>query len=214
MDLIHFFIDFILHLDAHLPELVAQYGPWIYAILFAIVFCETGLVVTPFLPGDSLLFVAGTVAAAGDMNMAYLTLALYGAAVLGDNLNYWIGRVVGPRVFAWENSRFFNRKGFEKAHSFFEKYGAKALIMARFMPLVRTFMPFTAGVAKMSYGRFMMASVAGGALWVIGLTQAGYHLAQFDFIKKNLSAVILLIIIISLLPGIIAYFRARATKSA
>lgn len=214
MELITHFIDIILHLDAHLAEWVTLYGPWIYAILFAIVFCETGLVVTPFLPGDSLLFVAGTLAAVGGMDITYLTLTLFSAAVLGDNLNYFIGRKIGPQVFRWENSRWFNKAAFEKANSFFEKHGAKALVMARFMPLVRTFMPFTAGVAAMTYARFLTASVGGGVLWVVSLTQAGFWFGNVPFIKNNLSAVILLIIVLSLLPAVIAYWRSRGKTVA
>ena len=153
MDMIHQFIDVVLHLDTHLQAWSAAYGLWIYAILFLIVFCETGLIVTPFLPGDSLLFAAGALAAIGGTDITLTSVVLLVAAVAGDNLNYAIGRQVGQRVFAWENSRFFNRKGFEAAHAFFEKHGAKALVLARFMPIVRTFMPFTAGVASMTWPR-------------------------------------------------------------
>jgi membrane-associated protein len=210
MDLITHFIDIILHLDDHLAQWMALYGPWIYAILFTIVFCETGLIVTPFLPGDSLLFVAGTLAAVGGMDIIYLMLTLFCAAVLGDSVNYFIGRKVGPQVFKWENTRWFNKAAFEKANAFFEKHGAMAIILARFMPLVRTFMPFCAGVAAMSQGKFLTANVLGAFIWVVSLTQAGYWFGNVPFIKDNLSAVILFIIIASLMPLVIAYFKSRA----
>ncbi len=208
-DLALYFIDIILHLDDHLAEWVTLYGPWIYAILFAIVFCETGLIVTPFLPGDSLLFVAGTLAAVGGMDITYLSLTLFSAAVLGDSLNYFIGRKVGPQVFKWENTRWFNKAAFERANAFFEQHGALAIILARFMPLVRTFMPFCAGVSAMSHGKFLTANISGAFIWVVSLTQAGYWFGNIPLIKDNLSAVILLIIILSLMPVVIAYWRSR-----
>lgn len=210
MEYIQQFIDVVLNLDQYLEAWSVAYGPWIYAILFLIVFCETGLVVTPFLPGDSLLFAAGALAAlATGTDITMTTLVLFSAAVLGDNLNYWIGRKVGPRVFAWENSRFFNKKGFEAANSFFEKHGAKALILARFMPIARTFMPFTAGVSSMTYIRFLMVSIIGGAIWVVSLTQAGYWLGNIPVVKKNIEVVIIGIIVVSLMPGVIAFLRFK-----
>ena len=209
MDFLMMLVDFILRIDEHLVVLVAQYGLWIYAILFLIVFCETGFVVTPFLPGDSLLFAAGALAAMGEMDIIHLGLVLFAAAVMGDNVNYWIGRFVGPKVFAWENSRFFNRKSFEAAHGFFEKHGAKALIMARFMPIFRTFAPFSAGVASMEWRKFFLVSVLGGLLWVGSLTQAGYWFGTMPVVKSNLEIVILGIIVVSLLPGIIAFVRHK-----
>lgn len=210
MEYLQHFIDIILHLDQHLQAWSVAYGPWIYAILFLIVFCETGLVVTPFLPGDSLLFAAGALAAISTgTDITITTLVLFSAAVLGDNLNYWVGRAVGPRVFAWENSRFFNKKGFEAAHAFFEKHGAKALIFGRFMPIVRTFMPFTAGVASMTYLRFTAISIIGGVIWVVSLTQAGFWLGNIPVVKENIQLVILGIIIVSLLPGVIAFAKMK-----
>lgn len=213
MDMLHHFIDIVLNLDQHLEAWSVAYGAWIYAILFLIVFCETGLVVTPFLPGDSLLFAAGALAAlASGTNIAFTTLVLLSAAVLGDNLNYFVGRAIGQRVFAWENSRFFNKKGFEAAHAFFEKHGAKALILARFMPIVRTFMPFTAGVAGMHWPRFFVVSCIGGAIWVLSLTQAGYWLGNIPVVKANIEIVIIGIIVVSLLPGVVAFARLKLAK--
>ncbi len=213
MDIIYFLIDFILHIDQHLADLVAQYGVWIYGILFLIVFCETGFVVTPFLPGDSLLFAAGALAAMGNMDIATLCAVLLAAAVLGDNVNYGVGRLIGPRVFQWENSRLFNRKGFEAAHAFFEKHGAKALILARFMPIVRTFAPFTAGVAAMTWIRFITISFLGGSLWVGLLTLAGFWFGTLPVVQKNLEVVLLGIIFVSLLPGLIAFARHKLSPT-
>ena len=209
MELLSQFIDLVLHLDAHLDLLVAQYGTLIYAILFLVIFCETGLVVTPFLPGDSLLFVAGALAARGGMDIAVLAPTLFAAAVIGDNLNYWIGRYIGPRVFRWENSRFFNRGAFDKTHAYFEKHGGKTIVIARFMPLVRTFAPFVAGVGRMSYSRFLPLDVFGGALWIFSLTLAGYWFGNLPWIKANLTVVIFGIIGISLLPLVVSYLRAK-----
>lgn len=214
VDYLYQFIDIVLHLDQHLATWSAAYGPWIYAILFLIVFCETGLVVTPFLPGDSLLFAAGALAAIGSTDIPFTMLVLFSAAVLGDNLNYWIGRKVGPRVFAWEDSRFFNKQGFEQAHAFFEKHGAKALILARFMPIVRTFMPFIAGVAHMTWIRFLVVSIVGGAIWVVSLTQAGYWLGNIPVVKSNIEFVIIGIIVVSLMPGVVAFVRMKYGKPA
>jgi len=215
MEILHLFLDIVLHLDRHLAELLAQYGTWIYAILFLVIFCETGLVVTPFLPGDSLLFVAGALAATGGMDIWVLAISLFAAAVLGDNLNYWIGRWIGPRVFKWENSRLFNRAAFDKTHAYFEHHGGKTIIIARFMPIARTFAPFVAGVGKMQYSRFLPLDVAGGALWIFSLTFAGYWFGNLPWIKANLSLMIFGIIGISLLPLAIAWIRAKlAARSA
>lgn len=214
MELIAQFIDIVLHLDKYLAMLVAQYGPWIYVILFAIIFCETGLVVFPFLPGDSLLFVAGGLAAAGGMDVNVLAFTLFVAAVLGDNVNYWIGRSVGPRVFKWEQSRFFNRRAFDNTHAFFEKHGGKTIIIARFLPLARTFAPFVAGVAAMDYRRFLPLDIFGGALWIFSLTWAGYFFANIPVIKNNLSLFVVGIIAISLLPVVIAWLRSRSASTA
>ncbi|WP_227814083.1 DedA family protein [Nitrogeniibacter aestuarii] len=209
MELFATFIDIILHLDKHLAVLLAEYGVWVYAILFAIIFCETGLVVTPFLPGDSLLFVAGAAAAAGGMNIWILSGLLFLAAVLGDNTNYWIGRYIGPRVFRWEESKFFNRAAFDKTHSYFETHGGKTIIIARFLPILRTFAPFVAGVGKMTYSRFLPLDVLGGFIWIYSLTFAGFLFGNIPFIKNNLSFVILAIIALSLMPLFLSWMRHR-----
>lgn len=214
MELITHFIDIVLHLDKFLPQLVAEYGNFIYVILFAIIFCETGLVVTPFLPGDSLLFVAGGVAALGGMDIYTLSGSLFLAAVLGDNLNYWIGRSLGPRVFKWEQSRLFNRAAFDKTHSYFEHHGGKTIIVARFMPIARTFAPFVAGVAQMDYRRFLPLDILGGAIWIFSLTFAGYFLGNIPFIKNNLTLFVLGIIGASFLPLFVAWLRSRKATSA
>lgn len=214
MEILSLFIDIVLHLDKHLAELLAQYGAWVYVILFAIIFFETGVVVTPFLPGDSLLFVAGALAASGGLDVALLMGLLTLAAVLGDSLNYAIGSYFGPKVFRWENSRFFNKAAFEKTHAFYEKHGGKTIIIARFLPLIRTFAPFVAGVGQMSYARFLVFNVAGAVLWVGSLTLAGYWFGNLPVIKNNLTAVILAIIAISLLPVAIGYIRHRAEGAA
>jgi membrane-associated protein len=210
MELLTIFIDIVLHLDKHLAVLLADYGPWIYAILFLIIFCETGLVVFPFLPGDSLLFVAGALAAGGGMDITTLCGVLLAAAVLGDNTNYWIGHSVGPRVFRWENSRFFNKGAFNKTHEFFERHGGKTIIIARFLPLVRTFAPFVAGVARMNYVRFVGLDFLGGCIWIFSLCLGGYWFGNLPLIRNNLSAVILGIVGLSLLPIAIGWLRHRA----
>ena len=210
MELLAAFVDLVLHLDAHLAALLAAYGAWIYGILFLIVFCETGLVVFPFLPGDSLLFVAGALAAGGGMDIGILCGVLLAAAVLGDNTNYWIGHGVGPRVFGWEKSRFFNKAAFDKTHQYFERHGGKTIIIARFMPLVRTFAPFVAGVAQMTYVRFVALDFLGGCLWIFSLSIGGYLFGNLPVVRNNLSAVILGIIALSLLPVAIGWLRHRA----
>lgn len=206
------FIDLVLHLDKHLAVLVQQYGPWIYAILFFIVFAETGFVVVPFLPGDSLLFVAGALAAIGDMALLPLMLSLSLAAVLGNSLNYVIGRWFGHRILAW-NSRLLNRAALEKTHAFFEVHGGKTLVISRFLPLLRTFAPFVAGMGEMGYGRFTFFNVVGGVSWVVSLSLAGYWFGNLPLIKNNLSLVIVLIIAVSLLPAVIGYCKARKTST-
>ncbi len=203
------FFDIILHLDVHLAALTAQYGQWIYLVLFAIIFCETGLVIAPFLPGDSLLFVAGGLAATGNMDVHTLALLLFVAAVLGDNTNYWIGRFVGPRVFRWEGSKLFNRKAFDRTQVFFEHHGGKTIIMARFIPLLRSFAPFVAGIGRMDYRRFVVLDLFGGALWIGSLTYAGYYFANIPFVRQNLSAFVFGIIGVSLLPVFFAWLKAR-----
>jgi membrane-associated protein len=209
MEILAAFLDIVLHLDKHLAILLQQYGTWIYAILFLIIFMETGLVVTPFLPGDSLLFVAGALAATGGMDIRILIAVLLAAALIGDNVNYWVGRYVGPKVFRWPQSRFFNRAAFDTTHAYFEAHGGKTIIIARFLPLLRTFAPFVAGVARMTYPRFVAMDVLGGILWIFSLTLAGYWFGNIPLIKENLSVVILVIIAISLMPLAIGYLRHR-----
>lgn len=203
-------VDLVLHLDKHLEALVGQYGPWIYLILFVIIFCETGLVVTPFLPGDSLLFAVGTMCALPEgLNLGFIILLLSIGAVLGDTVNYWVGYFLGPKVFKRE-SRFLNRKHLERTHEFYERYGGKTIVIARFVPIIRTFAPFVAGIGRMSYFKFMTYNVAGGLLWIVSLTLAGYLIGNQPLIKKNFSLVILIIIFLSILPGIIEYLRERS----
>ena len=208
------FFDLVLHLDQHLAILVQHYGAWIYGILFAIIFCETGLVVAPFLPGDSLLFVAGAVAASGGMDIAVLCAVLFAAAVAGDNTNYWIGHAIGPRAFRWEQSRFFNKAALFKTRAFYETHGGKTVIIARFMPLIRTFAPFVAGVARMRYARFAMFNVTGALLWVVSLTLAGYWFGNLPWVKQNLTLVILVIIAISLAPVAVAWVKSKVSGAS
>ncbi|MCL2346447.1 MAG: DedA family protein [Desulfobulbus sp.] len=211
MELLSQFIDIVLHLDVHLALLVQQYGLWIYAILFVIIFAETGFVVTPFLPGDSLLFVAGALAALGEggMHIATLMLVLLAAAVLGNTLNYHIGRFLGPKVFHWESSRFFNKEALVKTHAFYEKHGGKTLVISRFLPLFRTFAPFVAGIGAMPRGRFQIYNLIGAVAWVVALCLAGYWLGNQPWVKANLSLIIVGIIIVSLLPVGIGYLKSR-----
>ncbi|SFR77547.1 membrane-associated protein [Mitsuaria sp. PDC51] len=214
MDLMHFLVDFILHVDKHLAEFVAAYGMWVYALLFLIVFVETGLVVMPFLPGDSLLFVVGALCGTGMMNLPLAITVLLVAAILGDQCNYTIGRYFGPKVFQWEQSRFFNKRAFDAAHEFYEKHGGVTIILARFMPFIRTFAPFVAGVAEMTRSRFTAYNVAGGVIWVVGLTLAGYLFGNIPFVQTHLSKIIWAMIII---PGLIALYggwKASRAKSA
>ena len=212
-------IEWFLHLDRHLAELTAQYGTWTYLILFAIVFCETGLVVTPILPGDSLLFAAGAIAAqttaSGDqaLSVEILCLVLLIAAVLGDTVNYHIGHYLGPKVLRAEKSRLFNKKHLDRTHKFFEKYGGKTIILARFIPIVRTFAPFVAGVGAMSYARFLAYNVIGAVAWVLGFVLAGYWFAEMPFVKKNFSLVIIAIIVISVMPAVYEFWRHRRERS-
>lgn len=209
MDLLSGFVDVILHLDLHLRELAQTYGGWVYAFLFLIVFLETGVVVTPFLPGDSLLFVAGTIAAAGELNVHVLVLFLIAAAIAGDSLNYAIGRYLGPRVFRFEDSRFFKRAYVDRTHAFFERHGGKAIIIARFVPIIRTYAPFVAGIGAMDYRRFLIFNVTGAVLWVVLLTYAGFFFGNLPLVRNNLTAVILGIIVLSVMPAIIEFWRAR-----
>lgn len=207
MELLLQFVDLILHLDKHLDLMIRQYGTTIYVILFLIIFVETGVVVMPFLPGDSLLFIAGAFAATGALSLPLLIVLLIAAAILGNTSNYWIGRKVGPRVFQWENSRFFNRNAFDKAHAFYEKHGAITIIATRFLPFLRTFSPFVAGVAAMGHGSFQLYNISGGVLWVVSLTVAGYFFGNIPVIKDNLTLIILALIIIPSLPAIYVAFK-------
>ena len=206
-------IDFILHIDQHLATLSASYGLWIYAILFLIVFCETGLVVTPFLPGDSLLFAAGGIAAVGDMNIHIMVLVLLVAAILGDAVNFMIGKYYGSRLFANPDSKIFRRAYLNKTHAFYEKHGGKTIIIARFVPIVRTFAPFVAGMGNMNYGQFIRYNVIGAVLWVVLFSYAGYFFANIPVVKNNLGLVLGGIIVLSILPGVVEIIRAkRAAK--
>ncbi len=209
MEILALLWDIVVHLDKHLAVLLANYGLWIYAILFLIIFCETGLVVLPFLPGDSLLFVAGALAATGGMDITILCASLIAAAVIGNSVNYAVGRFLGPKVFQWENSRFFNRNALDKAHAFYERHGGKMLVLTRFLPIIRTFAPFVAGIAKMPYGRFQAYNIAGGVFWVATLTLSGYWFGNLPGVKNNLSIVISVIVAVSFLPALIAYIRHR-----
>ena len=212
MELIAFLIDFILHVDQHLQTFVQNYGAWVYALLFLIIFTETGVVVMPFLPGDSLLFVVGTLCGAGLMSLPLAMGLLVAAAVLGDQTNYSIGRYFGPKVFQWENSRLFNRNAFNQAHAFYEKYGGITIILARFMPFIRTFAPFVAGVAEMTRTTFTAYNVIGALIWVVGLTTAGYLFGNMPWVQANLSIIIWGLIIV---PGLIAIFGAwKASREA
>lgn len=210
MDIVSVLIDFILHVDVHLASFVQAYGLWVYALLFVIVFTETGVVVMPFLPGDSLLFVVGALCGAGLMSLPLAMAVLVAAAILGDQTNYSIGRHLGPKVFQWEQSRFFNKAAFEQAHAFYERYGGITVVLARFMPFVRTFAPFVAGVAAMTRTTFTLYNVIGALIWVVGLTLAGYLFGNLPFVKQHLDKIIWALILV---PGLMALWggwRARA----
>ncbi|MEY4474316.1 MAG: hypothetical protein RL248_83 [Pseudomonadota bacterium] len=211
MEFIRFVIDFILHIDVHLAELVAQYGVWVYAILFLIIFCETGLVVTPFLPGDSLLFVAGALASlpSNDINVHVMVVLMVVAAICGDAINYTIGRIFGEKLFSNPNSRIFRRHYLDKTHHFYEKHGGKAIILARFVPIIRTFAPFVAGMGKMSYRHFAAYNVIGALVWVLLFTYAGYWFGNMPFVQANLKLLIVAIIVVSILPGVFEVWRHR-----
>ena len=214
MELLAWFWDVVVRLDVHLAEFVAEHGVWVYALLFGIVFCETGLVVTPFLPGDSLLFVGGAVAGAGDMNIVALMATLVAAALCGDNVNYWVGRWLGPKVFHYEKSRFFNPAHLQRAHAFYEKHGGKTIVLARFVPIVRTYVPFVAGVGAMPYLRYLAFCIAGALLWVVSLTLLGYWFGNQAIVRDNLTAVLVLIVAVSVSPGLIAWLRSRTRAPA
>jgi len=212
MDILLQLVDFILHVDRYLEAFVNQHGAWVYALLFAIIFVETGVVVMPFLPGDSLLFIVGAMCGAGLMNLPLVMGLLLAAAILGDQTNYTIGRYFGPKVFQWEDSRFFSRQGFDQAHAFYEKYGGITIILARFMPFIRTFVPFVAGVAEMDRRKFTLYNVVGAVIWVVGLTLVGYLFGNLPFVQTHLSKIIWALIIV---PGLIAVFGAwRARRAA
>ena len=212
MDYVTGFVDFVLHLDHHLAEIIQKYGAQTYALIFVIVFLETGVVVTPILPGDSLLFAAGSFAGLGALSLWPVFLVCVAAAILGDTVNYAIGSYFGPKVFHFPKSRFFNPRHLQRTHEFYEKYGGKTIIIARFIPIIRTFAPFVAGVGKMSYGHFLAYNAAGGLLWVSICVLAGYFFGNLPFVKKNFSLVILAIILISLLPAVFEYLKHRAEK--
>jgi membrane-associated protein len=205
MDILLQLMEFILHVDRYLEAFVAQYGVWVYALLFLIIFVETGVVVMPFLPGDSLLFIVGAMCGADLMSLPLVMVLLLVAAILGDQTNYTIGRYFGPRVFQWEESRFFSRRGFDQAHAFYEKYGGITIILARFMPFVRTFVPFVAGVAEMTRSKFTMFNVVGAVIWVVGLLSVGYLFGNLPIVQQHLSKIIWALIIV---PGLIAMFGA------
>jgi membrane-associated protein len=211
MELVAFLIDFILHVDVHLANFVQNYGTWVYALLFVIIFVETGVVVMPFLPGDSLLFVVGALCGLGLMNLPLTLALLAAAAILGDQCNYTIGRWVGPKVFRWEQSRWFNRRAFDQAHAFYEKYGGVTIVVARFLPFLRTFVPFVAGVAEMTRSRFTLYNVAGALLWVGGVTLAGYLFGNIPWVKEHLDKIIWAAIFI---PGLIVIFGAWKARRA
>lgn len=209
MDWLKDLLHAVLHLDDVLPQWAAQYGPWIYAILFLIVFCETGLVVTPFLPGDSLLFAAGAVAATAPehLNVHFVVILLIIAAIIGDGVNYAIGNWLGDRVR--NGNRFIKKAHLDRTHAFYEKYGPKTIIIARFVPIVRTFAPFVAGIGRMNYGKFLTYNVAGAILWVVSLTYAGFALGNMPFVKKNFEIIVLAIIFVSILPAVFEVLRAK-----
>jgi membrane-associated protein len=211
MDILLQLVDFILHVDRYLEAFVAQYGAWVYALLFLIIFVETGVVVMPLLPGDSLLFIVGAMCGAGLMSLPLVMGLLLAAAILGDQTNYTIGRYFGPRVFQWEESRFFSRRGFDQAHAFYEKYGGITIILARFMPFVRTFVPFVAGVAEMTRSKFTYFNVVGAVIWVVGLLSVGYLFGNLPIVQQHLSKIIWALIIV---PGLIAMFGAWKASRA
>lgn len=211
MEFLNFLIDFVLHIDVHLAELIMVYGVWVYAILFVIIFCETGLVVTPFLPGDSLLFVAGALAAmpANEINVHFIVLILIIAAILGDASNYVIGRFFGEKLFSNPHSRIFKQSYLEKTHNFYKKHGGKTIILARFVPVIRTFAPFVAGMGHMSYRNFALFNVLGGVVWVVLFSYAGYFFGGLDIVQENLELLIVLIIFVSILPGVVEVLRNK-----
>jgi membrane-associated protein len=212
MEALRQLIDIFLHLDQHLKPILETYGSWTYLLLFAIIFCETGLVVTPFLPGDSLLFAAGAFAASGSLSLAILIVSLIAAAVLGDTVNYWVGDKLGPRLLAFKRFRLIKPEHLAYTHEFYEKYGGKTIIIARFVPIVRTLAPFVAGLGTMSYGRFMSYNVVGGVAWVVICTVAGFFFGNLPFVQDNFSLVVLAIIFLSVLPAVWEFWKARTVR--
>ena len=208
--LVNWFVDFVLHMDKHLDLIVRSMGVWSYAILFVVIFIETGVVVFPFLPGDSLLFAAGSIAALGALNVVGLYLVVAAAAILGDTVNYWIGHYIGPRVFS-ENTRWLKKEYLDRTHTFYEKYGGKTIFLARFVPIIRTFAPFVAGVGEMSYGHFLSYNVAGGLVWTALFTFGGYFFGNLPFVRNNFSLIIIAIVVISALPAVYEVIRARSS---
>jgi membrane-associated protein len=206
-------VDFFLHIDRHLSDVISQYGTWTYAILAGVIFCETGLVVTPLLPGDSLLFAAGTFAALGSLDPWILNLLLFGAVLAGDNVNYWVGRYIGPRAFSGE-LRFFRREYLERTRAFFDRHGGKTIVLARFIPIVRTFTPFVAGIGAMTYPRFLVYSIGGGALWVSAFIWAGYFFGNLPIVRNNFGLVVLAIIGVSVVPMLVALIKERRASRA
>jgi len=213
MEILKQFLDTVLNLREHIGDLISDYGPHIYTIFFLVIFCETGLVLTPFLPGDSLLFTAGAFAALGQLNIWLMFGILSVAAILGDTVNYWIGHYLGPKVFKWEKSRFFNPEHLKRTHEFYQKYGAKTIILARFVPIVRTFAPFVAGIGAMTYAKFFLFNVIGGVAWVAICLFAGYWFGNIPWVAKHFEAVIIGIILVSLLPLIYEVWKGRKSSS-
>jgi membrane-associated protein len=211
MNLLLYIIDIILHMDKYLGQIIQEYGTWTYLLLFIVIFMETGFVITPFLPGDSLLFAAGTFAGMGYLNIAVLFVLLTAAAILGDTVNYWIGHIIGPRAFSG-NIRFLKKEYLDRTHAFYEKHGGKTIIIARFIPIIRTFAPFVAGVGEMTYGKFISYNVIGGVAWVALFTLGGYFFGNLPFVQDNFTFVILAIIIISVMPAIIEFVRGRVKR--
>lgn len=209
-------LDWVLHLDRHLNSVIAELGPWAYVVFFLVIFCETGLVVTPFLPGDSFLFALGALAATvgSPLSLPILIISLTIAAILGDTVNYWAGAIVGPRVFKREDSWLLNRRHLERTHQFYERYGGKTIIIARFVPIVRTFAPFVAGIGRMSYFNFMSYNVIGAIVWILSMTLAGYYFGNIPIVKNNFTLVILGIIIVSILPAVFEFWRERRRTRA
>lgn len=213
MDIIIYLIDFFIHLDKYLPLIIQSFGIWAYVLVFVVIFCETGLVVTPILPGDSLLFALGAIAAQGALNIEVLFIMLCVAAIAGDTVNYAIGHYIGPKVFHYEDSRFFKKEYLLKTHRFYEKHGGKTIVIARFMPIIRTFAPFVAGVGAMSYSKFVLFNISGGIAWVCLFLLGGYFFGNIPSVKSNFTIVIIAIVIISVLPGVFEYWRQRRNSS-